>query len=245
MKLTSGDVDAICGLVLDLCGIYLDESKGYLIETRLADLAQRAGCSSYADLARRVRRGDDVRLQRELVDAITTNETLFFRDMSPFEAMRHKAIPELIDSKANTPYPKRLRIWSAACSTGQEPYSIAMLLHDMLPDPTTWDIRIVGTDISDEAIARASRGWYAPHESARGLPPEYLARYFREEQGGWRVSDPIRACVCFERRNLLESFASLGKFDIVLCRNVAIYFTPAARSDLFHRVAAAMNPGGY
>lgn len=245
MKLSSSDVDAICGLVIDLCGIYLDESKAYLIETRLGDLATRAGCSSYADLARKVRFSNDAVLRNQVISAITTNETLFFRDQSPFEALRHKAIPEMIDRKAGTLYPKRLRLWSAACSTGQEPYSLAMLLCQLLPDPYSWDIQILGTDISDEAVSRASRGWYSKHEIGRGLSPDYLAKYFLEDAGGWRVRDSVRGLVSFQRRNLLEPFTSLGRFDIVMCRNVAIYFTPSARADLFHRVTAVMNPDGY
>jgi chemotaxis protein methyltransferase CheR len=245
MKLAPGDIDAICGLVIDLCGVYLDESKGYLIEARLGDLAKRAGCGNYADLARKVRLSNDVGLRNEVINAITTNETLFFRDTSPFEALRHKAIPEMIDAKAKTMYPKRLRIWSAACSTGQEAYSIAMLLCELLPDVHSWDIKILGTDICDEAVTRASRGWYSKHEIGRGLPPVQLQQFFRTDGDGWRVKDELRSLVAFERRNLLESFAALGRFDIVLCRNVAIYFTPTAREDLFLRIAAAMNPDGY
>lgn len=245
MKLSPGDVDAICGLVNDLCGVYLDDSKGYLIENRLGELAQRAGCKSYAELARKARHTNDIKLRNQIIDAITTNETLFFRDNSPFEALRHKALPELIDSKAGSLYPKRLRFWSAACSTGQEPYSIAMTLCEMLPDVYSWDINILGTDISDDAVTRASRGWYAAHEIARGLAPQMLHKYFRAEANGWRVKDELRAMVTFQRRNLLEPFVGLGKFDVVMCRNVAIYFTPEARRDLFFRIAATMNPDGY
>lgn len=245
MKLSPGDLDVVCDLVLDLCGIYLDDSKGYLIESRLGELAKRSGCATYAELARKALAGRDNQLKNQVIDAITTNETLFFRDTSPFEALRHKALPELIDAKAGTLFPKKLRIWSAACSTGQEAYSLAMLLQELLPDPPTWDVNILGTDISDEAVGRASKGWYASHEIARGLSPQHLSRYFRPENDGYRVEDSLRAMVTFQRRNLLEPFTALGKFDVVLCRNVAIYFTPEARRDLFHRIAAAMHPYGY
>jgi chemotaxis protein methyltransferase CheR len=245
MKLAPGDVDAICGLVIDLCGVYLDESKAYLIEARLGELAKSAGCASYADLARRVRLTNDAQLRNGVINAITTNETLFFRDTSPFEALRHKALPEMIDSKAATPFPRRLRIWSAASSTGQEAYSIAMLARDLIPDIDVWDIKIHATDISDDAVGKASRGWYTAHEIGRGLPEQQLSRYFQADNGGWRVRDEVRSLVSFERRNLLEPFAMLGRFDIVMCRNVAIYFTPTARQDLFHRIAAQMVPDGY
>jgi chemotaxis protein methyltransferase CheR len=245
MKLAPTDVDAICGLVIDLCGIYLDESKSYLIESRLSDLATRSGCANYADLARKVRLSNDAHLKNQVIDAITTNETLFFRDMSPFEALKHKAIPEMLDAKAGSIYPKRIRIWSAASSTGQESYSLAMMLCELLPDPTSWDVNIHGTDISDDAVSRASKGWYAKHEVARGVPPQYLAKYFRPENDGWRVTDQLRSMVSFQRRNLLEPFTGMGKYDVILCRNVAIYFTPVARKDLFLRLAAQLTPDGY
>lgn len=245
MKLSPGDVDAICGLVNDLCGVYLDENKGYLIENRLGELAQRAGCKNYAELARKARNSNELKLRNQVINAITTNETLFFRDSSPFEALRHKAVPELIDSKAGSLFPKRLRFWSAACSTGQEAYSIAMMLSEMLPDIYTWDINILGTDISDDAVTRASKGWYAAHEISRGLAPTMLNKFFRPEANGWRVKDELRAMVAFQRRNLLESFIGLNKFDVVMCRNVAIYFTPEVRRDLFHRITATMNSDGY
>lgn len=243
--LTSSDIDAVCGLVNDLCGVYLDESKGYLIEARLGELVKKSGCESYAEFARRARHDADGAMRTKIVDAITTNETLFFRDTSPFDALLNKVIPETIDSKAGSPYAKRIRIWSAACSTGQEPYSIAMLLSEMLPDVHDWDVNILGTDISDEVVARASRGWFAAHEVERGLSPARLHQFFQPEASGWRVKDSLRALCSFERRNLLAPDSARGKFDVIFCRNVAIYFTPEARKDLFLRLAAALVPGGW
>ena len=245
MQLSSHDIDAICGLVIDLCGVYLDESKSYLIESRLGDLVKRSGCASYAELARRVRCAADHTLRNEVIDAITTNETMFFRDQSPFEALQHRVIPELIDRKALSLYPKRIRIWSAACSTGQEPYSIAMLVAELIPDVHRWDVSILGTDISDVAISRASRGWYTNHEVERGLAAQRLERFFRREAGGWQVNDAVRALVSFQHANLLDPLAMKGKFDIIFCRNVAIYFTPETRHELFHRLAAMLLPDGY
>jgi chemotaxis protein methyltransferase CheR len=243
--LTSSDVDAVCGLVIDLCGVYLDESKSYLIESRLGELVKRSGCASYAEFARRARHDTDQTLRSQIVDAITTNETLFFRDNSPFDALEHKVLPETIDGKAGTLHPQRIRIWSAACSTGQEPYSIAMLLSDMLPGARGWDVNILGTDISDDAVTRASRGWYTTHEIERGMPPARLQRYFQPENNGWRVKDSLRALCSFERGNLLDPNSVHGKYDIIFCRNVAIYFTPEARRDLFLRLATALTPEGY
>lgn len=245
MSMTNQDIDAVCGLVNDLCGIYLDESKSYLIESRLADLAKRHECQSYVDLVKKVRNTPDQQLKGDVIDAITTNETHFFRDTSPFEALKHKALPELIDSKAGTIFPKRIRVWSAACSSGQEAYSIAITLHELIPDIHQWDVKILATDISDKIIAQASRGVYAEHEIVRGMSRERLERFFVEGPGGWQIRDEIRSLVSFERRNLLEALAMPGRFDVVFCRNVAIYFTKDVRSDLFHRIAETMSPAGY
>lgn len=245
MPMTSQDIDAVCGLVNDLCGIYLDESKSYLIESRLADLAKRHACQSYVDLVRKVRNTPDQQLKGDVIDAITTNETHFFRDNSPFEALKHKALPELIDSKAATIFPNRIRVWSAACSSGQEAYSIAMTLHELIPDIKNWDVKILATDISEKIVAQARRGIYNEHEVVRGMTRERLERFFVERPEGWQVRDEIRSLVSFERRNLLEPLAMPGRFDIVFCRNVAIYFTKDVRRDLFHRIAETITPAGY
>lgn len=245
MPLTPADIDAVCDLVNDLCGICLDASKSYLIESRLSQIVQKHGFSSYSDMVRQVRLSTNSMVRTQIIDAITTNETLFFRDNYMFEALRHKALPELIDSKANTAFPQRLRIWSAACSTGQEPYSLAMTLAELIPDVNDWDIQILGTDISDAVVARASRGWYAPHEIERGLSPERLHRFFEPYDNGWKVRDELRALCSFRKLNLLEPLAMPGKFDMVFCRNVAIYFSRDVQRDLFHRIAQTMTTDAY
>ena len=245
MPLAEADIDAVCKLVDELCGIYLDEKKGYLIESRLESLLKSSGCQSYSELVRKVRSSADRNLRNQIIDSITTNETLFFRDQSPFEALQHKVLPELIDSKTETAFPKRIRIWSAACSTGQEVYSIGMTLCELIADIHSWDIQILGTDISDAAVARSSRGWYAPHEIERGLSRERLTRFFRPEEGGWRVKDELRALAMFDKKNLLEPLGMTGRFDIVFCRNVVIYFTKEVRRDLIERITKTMTPAGY
>ncbi|MEA1951281.1 MAG: CheR family methyltransferase, partial [Planctomycetota bacterium] len=154
MQVTPEEIPAVARLVDELCGVVLDESKGYLIDSRLGSVAEEAGCANFGEFCQKARASRT--LQNQIIDAITTQETLFFRDNSPFEALKHKAAPELIDAKAATPFPKRIRIWSAACSTGQEPYSIAMTLCELLPDALSWDINILATDISDTAVAQAS-----------------------------------------------------------------------------------------
>lgn len=243
MQVTPEEIPAVAKLVGDLCGVVLDESKGYLIDSRLGSIAEKAGCANYADFCRKARA--DRTVQNHIIDAITTQETLFFRDNSPFEAMKHKAIPETIDAKAGTPFPKRLRIWSAACSTGQEPYSIAMTLSDLLPDIGTWDINVLATDICDSAVAQASLGRYAKHEIQRGMAPNMLSKYFQEEPGGWRVKEELRAMIRFDRRTLLQPFTGLGPFDVIFCRNVAIYFETDVKRDLFNRLSDRLTPDGY
>ena len=230
---------------MDLCGVYLDQSKAYLIESRLSEISQKAGCASYAELARKARYANDRGLQSSIVDAITTHETLFFRDDAPFEALKHKVIPDLINAKAGSLFPKRLRIWSAACSTGQEAYSVAMALHELLPDIHTWDVRITGSDVSNDAVQKASAGLYDAHEIERGLAKERLRQFFAPEGTRWRAKPEIRGLMTFERRNLLEPFRGIGPFDVILCRNVAIYFTPSARDDMFTRLSQVLGPEGY
>lgn len=245
MKLASAEVASVSGLILDLCGIMLDESKGYLIESRLAPVAQQLGLGSYTELVHKARTSYDQALLKQIIDAITTNETLFFRDDSPFEALQHKALPELIDAKAKSAFPKRLRIWSAACSTGQEPYSIAMTLHELIPDVNSWDVTILATDICDAAIEQASAGAYTAFEVDRGMKANYLTRYLTRHQSQWKVRDEVRALVSFQRLNLMSPYTGLGPFDIVFCRNVAIYFTPEGRRDVFQRISKTLTKDGY
>jgi len=230
--------------VYSLCAITLDESKGYLIENRLASLVEDSGCASYGGLLQLAKSDSTRALERRIIDAITTNETSFFRDTSPFDLLRHKIVPELIDRRAQTGA-ARVRIWSAACSTGQELYSIAILLKELLGDPDRYGIRLMGTDISNDAVARASRGIFSPVEISRGLSEAQRTRYFVQVSGGWQIRDEIRGMVSFQKLNLMVDFSSLGRFDVIFCRNVAIYFTERDRIALFGRMERALEPGGY
>ena len=245
MQVTAQEIPVVARLVADLCGVVLDQTKGYLIESRLGRLASAAGCANFSDFCRLVQTTQDGTLKTQVIDAITTQETLFFRDNSPFESLQFKVIPDLIDAKAGTPFSRRLRIWSAASSTGQEIYSIAMTLCETIPNIAAWDIQILGTDISDAAVKQASLGRYASYEIQRGMKPNLLRKYFIEEGGIWRVKDELRAMAVFRRRNLLLPFADIGNFDVIFCRNVAIYFDAAARRSLFNRLADRLTPGGY
>lgn len=229
--------------VYSVCSIALDESKGYLIESRLARLLEETGCGTYAGLLHRAKTDASRALERRIVDAITTNETLFFRDTSPFDLLRFKLIPELIDRRAKTGA-SSIRIWSAACSTGQELYSIAILLKELLAEPERYGVRLMGTDISDDAVARASRGVFSEVETMRGLSEAQRTRFFMPHPAGWKIRDEIRAMASFQKLNLMADFSALGRFDVIFCRNVAIYFTERDKVSLFARMEQALAPEG-
>jgi chemotaxis protein methyltransferase CheR len=244
IQLLPGEHKTLAQYVYSLCSIVLDESKGYLIENRLARLVEEAGCASYTDLMVRARSDPSRALERRIIDAITTNETFFFRDTAPFDLLRHKIIPELIDRRARTGA-GNIRIWSAACSTGQELYSIAILLKEVLGDPDRFGIRLLGTDVSDDAVARASRGIFSPVEMSRGLGETQRTRYFAPVEGGWKICDELRGLASFKKLNLMADFSALGRFDVIFCRNVAIYFSERDRISLFGRIERALEPEGY
>lgn len=243
IRLQPEEHKSLAQYVYSLCAVVLDESKGYLIEGRLAHLVEESGCPSYGGLLLRAKSDPSRALERRIVDAITTNETSFFRDISPFELLRHKIVPELIDRKARTGTAK-IRIWSAACSTGQELYSIAIMLKELLGDPDRYGVRLMGTDISDDAVARASRGLYSPVEISRGLSEAQRTRYFVPVAGGWQIRDEIRAMASFKKLNLMSDFSALGRFDVIFCRNVAIYFTERDKIALFGRLGRALELDG-
>jgi chemotaxis protein methyltransferase CheR len=244
IRLQPDEQKSFAQYVYSLCAITLDDSKGYLIESRLASLVQETGCTSYNGLLLKARSDATRSLERRIVDAITTNETLFFRDTAPFDLLRHKIIPELIDRRAKTG-PASIRIWSAACSTGQELYSIAILLKELLGDPDRYGVRLMGTDISDDAVTRASRGLFSPIEISRGLTEAQRDRHFAPVANGWQIRDEIRAMASFKKLNLMADFSALGRFDVIFCRNVAIYFNERDRISLFGRLERALETDGY
>jgi len=226
-----------------VCGIALDDSKAYLVEGRLGGVAERFGCSTFRELLARAQSDSSRAIERGIVDAITTNETLFFRDTTPFDLLKHKIIPELIDRRARTGA-ARIRIWSAACSTGQELYSIAILLKELLGEPERYNVQLFGTDISDHAVAKASKGVFNEMEIARGLDPGVRDKYFSRRPQGWQIRDELRGLAVFRKLNLMQDTTGLGRFNVIFCRNVAIYFNDADRRTLFQRMERALEPGG-
>jgi chemotaxis protein methyltransferase CheR len=247
-KITPDEVRLLSQYIYSISGIYLDEKKTYLIEMRLKDLVETENCSSYGELYHKAKFDPSRTIERKIIDAITTNETLFFRDNSPFDMFKYKIMPELIDrrsARSSGIMPVTIRIWSAACSTGQEIYSLAIILKELLPDMKKYNIKMLGTDISDEAIAKASYGHYNKFEMERGLDKDKIQRYFSQNNNTWKIRDDIRAMALFQKINLMGSFAGIGKFDIVLCRNVAIYFNAEDRRKLFDKIADVLEPDGY
>ncbi len=230
----------------EICGVHLDESKGYLVETRLGSLLAESGASNFSEFFHKARADGSSRVRSKIVEAITTNETSFFRDTAPFDLLRHKIIPELIDRRRAASAGGRIpiRIWSAACSTGQEAYSTAIVLRELLGDPGRYDIRILGTDISNKVVAQASYGEYNRVEIERGMPPETLQRHFVISGDRWKVRDEVRAMATFRTMNLLEPFSFPQPFDVIFCRNVAIYFTEANKTTLFRNLARCLARDG-
>lgn len=245
-SITADEIKTLSQYIYAISGVALDASKAYLLETRLKHLIQKYGCASYQDLHFKAKSDRSGNMEKEIIDAITTNETLFFRDASPFEVLKHKILPELIDarSKAFPGRPVPLRIWSAACSTGQEVYSIAIALRESLGNLAGFQITILGTDISDDAVSKASYGKYNKFEIERGLPMPVLNKYFTPVGDGWRIKDELRAMATFRKFNLMKPFVGLGKFDVVFCRNVAIYFTPADKKMVFEKIAGVLEVDG-
>ena len=238
--LQAADYDYIRRLVRERAAIVLDETKNYLIETRLQRLASTERFASVAELVALARR--DSAICRRVIEAMTTNETSWMRDVHPFEGLRHHIVPEMLRSRAGT---RSLNVWSMACSSGQEPYSIAMVLREYFPQLLPWTLRILATDISTEMIAKAKEGAYSQLEINRGLPASLMTRYFKRDGLQWRVNDDLRTVVEFRPMNLNEMWPTLPRMDIVFLRNVLIYFDIETRRSIFLRLRKVLAPDGY
>lgn len=243
-QLTSQSITFIFDYIENLCGIALDDSKSYLIDARLSSLVKQFQVKSPVELVEKAKSATGEHIRRALIEAMTTRETFFFRDNSPFDALQFKALPETLDEKQKQKSNK-LRIWSAAASTGQEACSIGMIISEMIPDLHRWDIQILATDISEDALAKARRGVYTKMEVERGLPPQFVRKYMGNHSEGYKVNDSIMRLIRFQQLNLLEPFRFPHQFDIIFCRNVAIYFEKKVKIDLFRRMIPLLPPKGY
>jgi chemotaxis protein methyltransferase CheR len=240
--LAEQDFDYIRDLVRDRTAIVLEPGKEYLAVTRLDPVVRRAGLGSLSELVATLREDDDPGLSAQVIDALTTNETTFFRDVYPFESLRTHVLPELIDRKGLS---RSLFIWSAGCSSGQEPYSVAMLIREDFPELAGWQITILGTDVSIAMLERARAGRYGQIEVNRGLPADMLVKYFRRVGLGWEIDASVREMVRFRHQNLVDPWPSLPPMDLVLMRNVMIYFDVSTKQAILERVREVMAPYGY
>jgi chemotaxis protein methyltransferase CheR len=223
-------------------GLALGDGKEYLVESRLSPLAASMGLTDVDGLVRSLRSTTDGTIVRILCEAMTTNESLFFRDGSPFEALKDVVFPALAKARQAT---RKIRIWSAAASTGQEPYSIAMTRELHAPVLAEWTVEILATDLSNGVLERARKGIYNQFEVQRGLPIAQLVKFFTQIPEGWQIIEKLRRQVSFQQLNLLDSFGTLGVFDVIFCRNVLIYFDQPTKAAVLARLTRALAPDGY
>jgi chemotaxis protein methyltransferase CheR len=239
--MTGNDFTFIAALLKSRSGLIINEEKTYLLETRLSAMMRELGQKDLSGLIELLRQPTSEALRDRVVDAMTTNETSFFRDNHPFETMRKTVLPGLIERRAAS---RSLRIWSAACSTGQEPYSLAMIIKDHFPILAGWRLEIVATDISPSVLNRARSGVYSTFEVQRGLPIQMLVRHFDQVGNDWRIKQELKRNISFRPANLLEDFSVLGMFDVVLCRNVLIYFDQDTKTRILRAIARNMATDG-
>ena len=239
--MTGLDFEFFCKLMLERSGLVLTPQKSYLVKSRLEPVMRSEGVTSVEALLTKIRSERPEPLIQACVNALATHESYFFRDGTPFEHLVQSQLPALIAARRAT---KRLRIWCAACSSGQEPYSIAIILQEMSAKLPGWTLEVLGTDMSAPILEKAKSGFYSDFEVKRGLSPERLDRWFTAENGGWRLSPTVRQMVRFKSHNLLKGAAGLGTFDLILCRNVLIYFNVDNKRLVLNSLSRALAPDG-
>jgi chemotaxis protein methyltransferase CheR len=236
------DFEFIRRLLQERSGLTLSKDKAYLLESRLLPVARRWKLTGFEELIRLVRTRPDEMLLRAITEAMTTNESFFFRDNKPFQQFRNLVLPTLLRARAHT---RTIRIWSAACSSGQEPYSLAIILDEEAARLSGWNVEILATDLSTEILERARSGLYSQFEVQRGLPITMLVKYFEQVGDRWQISARIRDMVTFRQFNLLDDPTPLGIFDVIFCRNVLIYFDQPTKAKVLDRLAKRMPADGY
>ncbi len=242
VKITDQEMTRYIRLIYDLTGIVLDESKRYLFETRLFPLLKQYGLQNYSGLYQKAQK--ERLVEQEIINLMTTDESYFFRDNAPFDLLYQKIIPELLEGRGAMLRP-RIRIWSAAASNGQEAYSIAMVCQELLVDLSRYQIEIIGTDISTKCLYRAHLGRYTKFELSRGMTLDRLNKHFTKTEEGYEVRESLRKLVQFRQANLHQDLSRFGLFDIIFCRNVAVYFNAEDRKRLFDRLAQRCSAGSY
>lgn len=240
--LQESDFEFVRNLVRDKSAIVIEENKAYLVEARLSSLLKKSNVETLSQLIGMVRLSPNGTLAQSVVDAMTTNETSFFRDHHPFEALRKEIIPTLIRKREKE---KTLHIWCAAASTGQEPYTIAMLIKEYFPELNGWNIKILATDIVEDVLDRARAGCYSQLEVNRGLPASMLVKCFHQSGNSWVLNDDIRKMVEFRKLNLIDRWPVMPKMDLVFLRNVLIYFDPQIKTKILEKMHMVLQPDGY
>jgi chemotaxis protein methyltransferase CheR len=242
MAIEKSDFEFVCNLVRQRSGIVLEAGKEYLVEARLGGLLRPHKLDSMHQLIGRLRASVSDPLNRLVVEAMTTNETSFFRDVQPFETLKSVVLPALLARNAMT---RTLNIWCGASSTGQEPYTMAMVLHEAIPKIADWKINFIATDISSEMIARSRAGKYNQIEINRGLPATMMVKYFDKHGLDWQVKEPLRKMIDFREMNLTAPWNGMNPMDIVFMRNVLIYFDTPTKQNILARLRQVLKPDGY
>lgn len=239
--MTPLDYEYLRKFLKDRSGLDLSSDKQYLVESRLLPLARKAGLPGIDELVAQIKGGSNA-IAADVVEAMTTNETFFFRDKLPFDHLRDAVVPDLLQARAGR---RSLRIWCAASSTGQEPYSIAMCLKEMAAQLSGWRIEIIATDLAPSVLEKSRAGIYSQFEVQRGLPIQLLVKYFKQVGEMWQLNADIRAMTQFKQLNLLQDFSHLGTFDVIFCRNVLIYFDQDTKAGIFERLSKLVEGDGF
>ena len=240
--MTPTDYEFLRKLLKERSGLDLSPDKQYLVESRLIPLARRVGLPGITELVQKMKAGSADALTADVVEAMTTNETFFFRDKVPFDHLRETMLPALLQARAGR---RALRIWCAASSTGQEPYSIAMCLKELGATLAGWRIEILATDLSQGVLEKSKAGLFSQFEVQRGLPIQLLVKHFTQVGELWQLNADIRSMVQHRQLNLLQDFGHLGTFDVIFCRNVLIYFDQDTKAGIFERLARVIEPDGF
>jgi len=235
------DFNFLSTLIKQRSGLVLTEDKSYLLESRLMPIARKRGLKGLEELTQTLRTHKEEALMQDVTEAMTTNESFFFRDIKPFDMFREQVLPEIMKNRADR---KSFRVWCAAASSGQEPYSLAITLLEAAQQLSGWRTEIVGTDISREILEKAKSGLYSQFEVQRGLPIQLLLKYFDKKDDMWQASSALRTMVQFKELNLLGDLQKLGKFDVVFCRNVLIYFDQETKGKVLEEISRMMPPDG-
>ena len=236
------DFNLLSKLIKDRSGLTLTKDKAYLLESRLLPVARKWNLKSLDELVMRLRTRSEAGLVRDVVEAMTTNESFFFRDIKPFDQFKQVILPHLLQTRAA---PRSIKIWSAACSSGQEPYTLGMILKEERQKLIGWNIDILATDLSTEILAKAQAGLYSQFEVQRGLPIQLLVKYFKQAGDRWQIDSAVREMVRYRPFNLLDELSGLGQFDVIFCRNVLIYFDQPTKQMVLERMAKQLAPDGF